>query len=120
MTVKPLYRLTEIAGRDIEAILTYTGQEFGPRQRERYEKLLERGAQLGAENPVRPGSRPRDDLAPGVRSFHLDHAARRRGGAAHILYYLRGEIADGREGVIIARVLHEAMEPARYIARGLP
>lgn len=34
-----------------------------------------------------------------------------------MLYYLSGIIEDGRDGVIIVRVLHEAMEPARYIAR---
>jgi toxin ParE1/3/4 len=113
------YRLTEIAGHDIEGILVYTGREFGPRQRDRYERLLESAARLVAENPLRPGSRARDDLGRGIRSFHIERAARRRGAAAHILYYLRGKLGDGRDGIIIVRVLHEAMEPARYLATDL-
>jgi len=28
---------------------------------------------------------------------------------------LRGKLGDGRDGIIIVRVLHEAMEPARYL-----
>jgi toxin ParE1/3/4 len=115
----PRYRLTEIAGQDVEGILIYTGREFGPRQRDRYERLLEAAARMVGENPLRPGSRMRDDLGRGLRSFHIERAARRRGAAAHILYYVRGKLGDGRDGVVIVRVLHEAMEPARYIAAGL-
>jgi len=73
-----------------------------------------------AENPERVGSRPRDELAMGVRSFHIELAARRRGAASHVLYYLRGRLDNDRDGVIIARVLHERMEPSRHMARGLP
>ena len=73
-----------------------------------------------AEKPERPGSRQRDDLAGGVRSFHVELAARRRGAASHVLYYLRGPLDDGREGVVIARMLHDRMEPLRHMTRGLP
>jgi toxin ParE1/3/4 len=73
-----------------------------------------------AENPERPGSRQRDELASGVRSFHVELAARRRGAASHVLYYIREHLDDGREGVVIARVLHDRMEPLRHLTRGLP
>jgi toxin ParE1/3/4 len=73
-----------------------------------------------AENPERAGSRQRDDLATGVQSLHVELAARRRGAAAHVLYYLRGCLDDGRDGVIIIRVLHDRMEPLRHLTRGLP
>jgi plasmid stabilization system protein ParE len=36
------------------------------------------------------------------------------------LYYLRGRLDDRRDGVIIARVLHERMEPLRHLTRDLP
>ena len=68
-----------------------------------------------AADPMRRGSRPRDDVAAGVRSFHIELAARRRGAAAHLLYYAQGQLDDGREGVIILRVLHERMDPGRHI-----
>jgi toxin ParE1/3/4 len=73
-----------------------------------------------AEHPERPGSRQRDELATGVRSFHIELAAPRRGAASHVLYYLRGQLAEGHEGVIVARVFHDRMEPLRHLSRGLP
>jgi toxin ParE1/3/4 len=73
-----------------------------------------------AENPERPGSRQREELASGVRSFHVELAARRRGAASHVLYHIREHLDDGREGVVIARVLHDRMEPLRHLTRGLP
>lgn len=73
-----------------------------------------------AEEPERPGSRQCDDLAAGLRSFHLEIAARRRGAAAHVVYYLRGRFDDASEGIIVARLLQERMEPLRHLSRDLP
>lgn len=101
-------------------MLRETGRRYGPLQRRRYAELIERAIRMVAENPERPGSRQRDDLATGVRSLHVELAARRRGAAAHVLYYLRGRLDDGRDGVIIVRVLHDRMEPLRHLTRGLP
>jgi toxin ParE1/3/4 len=102
----PGYQFTEAADEDVESILKETGKRFGPRQREVYARLIDRAAQMIAENSDRPGSRERRDLGAGIRSFHLELAAGRRGAASHILYYLRGRLESGSEGVIIVRVLH--------------
>ncbi len=109
------YQFTEIADEDIEGILKTSGKRFGPRQREHYAGLIDRAAEMVAENPQRPGSRDRHDLGAGIRSFHLELAAGRRGAASHILYYLRGRLSDGSDGVVIARVLHEGMDPTRHL-----
>ena len=114
------YRLTEAAAQDVDDILRETGRQFGRLQRKRYAELIERAIQMVADDPERPGYRQRDDLANGVRSFHVELAARRWGAASHVLYYLRGRLGDGCEGVIIARVLHDRMEPLRHMTRGLP
>ena len=114
------YRLTEAAAADIADILRETARRFGPAQRALYAALLERAAKLVAEVPERPGSRARDDLAPGVRSFHVEVAAGRRGAAAHVLYYLHALIEDAPDGVTVIRVLHERMEPLRHLTRSLP
>ncbi len=114
------YRLTEAADDDIADVLRETMRQFGPLQREKYAALIERAIEMAAEAPERPGSRRRDDLAAGILSFHVEIAARRRGAAVHVVYYLRGPLNDGRDGVIVARLLHERMEPLRHLIRGLP
>ena len=114
------HQLTEAAAQDIADILRATARQFGQLQRRCYAALIERAIRMVAEDPERPGSRQRDELANGVRSFHVELAARRQGAASHVLYYLRGNLDDGREGLIIARVLHDRMEPLRHLIRGLP
>jgi len=111
----PGYRLTEVAADDIRSILRTSARQFGPMQRGLYAILIEKAAFMVAEAPERAGSRDRYDLAEGVRSFHVEHAAGRRGAAAHVLYYLRGALHDGSDGIVIARVLHERMHPALHV-----
>lgn len=110
------YKYTRTADRDLESILQYTTQRFGQSQRQLYAELIDRAAALVAADPLHRGSRPREELAPGLRSFHIERAARRRGAAAHVLYYVQGTLNGGRDGVIILRVLHERMDPARHFA----
>ncbi len=113
------YRLTPAADRDSTDILREAVRTFGPLQRARYAELIERAIAMIVEAPERVGSRPRDELAPGVRSFPVELAARRRGAASHVLFYLRGRLDKEGEGVIVVRVLHHRMEPAHRIGRGL-
>ena len=110
------YKYARTADRDLEIILQYTTQRFGQSQRQQYAELIDRAAALVAADPLRHGSRPREELAPGLRSFHVERAARRRGAAAHVLYYTQGTLNNGRADVIILRVLHERMDPARHFA----
>ena len=81
--------------------------------------LIERGLELIAEDPDRAGSLDRFAVVSGVRLFHLDLAAGRRGAAAHGLYYMTGKLSNGETGVIVLRVLHEGMEPRGKLARAL-
>src|SRR5260221_3735599 len=104
-------RLTEAAGADIADILRETTRRFGRLQRGNYGHLIDRAIAMVAENPERPGSRPRDELGPGVRSFHVELAVRPLRAAAHLLYYFRALLEDGQEGVGVLRVLHEGMDP---------
>jgi toxin ParE1/3/4 len=111
----PQYQLTPAAERDLRDILRETRRRFGTLQQKRYARLIEHAIALVAAEPHRPGSRPRNELTAGLRSFHIELAARRRGAASHVLYYVLGMLRDGSEGVIIARVLHEAMDPGRHL-----
>lgn len=109
------YRLTEIADEDIEHILKESGRLFGPVQRDRYAAILDKAIEMVLVDPERPGSRDRSDLAKGVRSFHLELAAGRLGAASHVVFYLRGPLDDGTEGIVIVRVLYDGMEPALHL-----
>lgn len=62
-------------------------------------------------------TRRREDLRPGIRSFHLRHArstdpAGRVRRPVHVLYYRA--VAPGL--IEIVRVLHERMEPSRHLS----
>ena len=88
---------------------------FGPEQRRRYTDLFHHAASLIATEPRRIGSKARDELRSGLRSFHLDRAAGRHGASAHMLYYVEGFLEDGAPGVTILRILHHHMDPERHV-----
>lgn len=113
------FRLAEPAERDIRNILRETLQMFGPIQARAHAGIIEQGIALVADEPGRPGSVGREELAPGVRSLHLEVVTRRRGGAAHCLYYVTARFPDGTDGVVIVRVLHERMEPRHRVVWSL-
>lgn len=103
--------LTELADADVAEILSQTATIFGPRQLDAYATIIKRGVAMIGESPERPGSVERPGLSRGVRMLHLELAAGRRGAAAHCLYYIRGRLSNGDDGVVVLRVLHERMEP---------
>jgi toxin ParE1/3/4 len=110
------YRLSDAADRDVDGILWETVRRFGPRQRRRYAALINAAMGLVAEAPERPGSRPRGELGSDVRSFHVERAGKRRGAAAHVLFYrIEQQHAHGSADILVLRVLHERMDPARHI-----
>jgi len=113
------YRLTALADSDIEDILAHTMREFGDRQVKSYAALIDKAAQMIGNEPMRPGSRAREEFGAAVRSLHMEVAASRRGAASHILYYVPAELEDGTQGAIVLRVLWDGMEPRPLVARGL-
>ena len=110
-------RYTGPADKDILIALSNSIRLFGPKQAERYLAVIRAGVQSLAEEPERPASKARDELGQGVRSFHLQFAARRQGGASHVIYYLVS-LAQERE-LIVLRVLADRMDPARRIRTAL-
>ena len=75
---------------------------------------------MAAADPGRPGSRARDERGAGIRSFHVELAARRRGAVSHLLYYVSADGAADAAGIVILRILHEAMEPSRHLGAEQP
>jgi toxin ParE1/3/4 len=111
------YRVTEAAKQDFKAVLKDSLDRFGTHQRDSYKRLIAQAVTLVAADPLGGGSWDRGALFPGLRAFHLDHAAGRRAAAAHTLYYLVADGPDGSPQVVILRLLHESMEPRLHVAR---
>ena len=111
------YRLSAAAQADVQAMLGWTDAQFGESARARYASLLIAALRDVAAQPDRPGSQERPELGPGVRTWHLrlsrnpltsslDRVRRPR----HFLVY---RTEPGL--VLVARVLHDAMELARHL-----
>ncbi|ARN80730.1 type II toxin-antitoxin system RelE/ParE family toxin [Methylocystis bryophila] len=112
-------RLTVDADADIARILRTTARLFGERQVREYARIIALGIDRVAEDPLRPSSVDASWIREGVRLYHLDHAAGRRHGAAHLLFY---KIAKGRGEVcelVVLRVLYERMQPKRRLIQAL-
>lgn len=111
------FRLARPAQADLANILATSAERWGIEGQRRYAILLATGMRTIAANPEGPLTQARQELLPGLRSFHLRHA---RGAApqakvrtpVHMIYYRAVQ-----PGLIeIVRVLHERMEPRRHLA----
>ena len=111
----PRYRFTPLAVADIETILDDTLHLFGPLQEQRYYDLILVAAERVAADPHGLGTKARDDLSVGLRSFHIANAAGRKGAASHVLYFRPVTFSDGENGILIARVLHDRMDPELHV-----
>lgn len=111
------YRVTASAQADIIDILAHTEAQFGEAARLRYERLIATAIRDIAGDPTRPGTLDREELGSDARTWHLRASRERARTEAGIvrrprhLLLFRVE-ADGL--LVIARVLHDAMELERH------
>jgi toxin ParE1/3/4 len=113
------YRLTLEADKDILRILKESKKLFGEAQARIYAGIIERGIAMIAEDPSGPVFANRDDVRPGVKSFHLEHVRNRRNSASHMIYFQKRSGPDGKDMVVIVGVLHERMLPKRKLGMTL-
>ncbi len=113
------YRLTVDADADIAQILRTTAQLFGERQVRESARIIALGIERIAENPQRAASVDAGWIREGVRLYHLEHAAERRRGAAHVLFYNIAEAVEEEDELVVLRVLHERMQPKRRLIQAL-
>jgi len=86
--------------------------EFGSAQLQRYTEQIQ-GAirELEEKGGDAPLLKSRDDIHPGLQTYPL---ARTGKGSPHH-FYLQLDCKAGRNAVVILRVLHERMDPAKYL-----
>ena len=93
------YRLTPAAEGDLEAIWTYTLQQWSAEQADRYIDTLTAAFEELAQSPK---SAPAcDQIRPGYR---------RRSIARHMIYF-----RTTTYGIVIVRVLHDRMDAQRHL-----
>jgi plasmid stabilization system protein ParE len=112
-------RLTLYAEADIARTLRQTRKLFGPEQVLVYSGLIQSAIDMLLENPDRPSSLRRDEIFPGLRSFHIELAAPRRRRASHVLFFKEGRDSEGRRELVVLGCLHERMEPRRKLGPAL-
>jgi toxin ParE1/3/4 len=110
------YRLTKSAKADIGSLLRTSAAVHGREARTRYEALLLAALRRVARDPEGLSTIARQDLRPGMRSFHIRHSRSDSseapvGDPVHVIFYRA--VTPGL--VEIVRVLHERMEPSRHV-----
>ena len=107
------YRISNAARADIVDILKVSQTQFGDQARQRYQKLILAALQAIAGTPYRIGSHERDELAPGLRSYHLVYSRQQAKhphgtvkGPRHVVFY---RVAND-EVIEVVRLLHDAMD----------
>ncbi|HEY5604209.1 MAG TPA: type II toxin-antitoxin system RelE/ParE family toxin [Gammaproteobacteria bacterium] len=93
------YKFTKKAERDLEDIIDYTFQQWGPLQTYTYLDGLEAQGQLLADNPDLGVKR--EAISEGLLSFPYE---------SHILYYMKQP-----HGITIVRVLHQSIDPMKHL-----
>jgi toxin ParE1/3/4 len=94
------YRFTFRAEDDLEGILAYSRDEWGPDQAVRYRDQLLRCCNLIAGEPWVGTSY--NDLRAGYFRIHEGR---------HMLFFKRDE-----RGVLVVRILHDRMDPSLHLA----
>jgi len=85
------------AEEDIDGIAAFTAKTWGQRQTDEYLAKLEDSFKLLAQNPSI--GRLCESIRPGLLRFEV---------GKHVVFYIREP-----EGILIVRVLHQQMIPAR-------
>ncbi|WP_341962558.1 type II toxin-antitoxin system RelE/ParE family toxin [Pseudomonas sp. RC10] len=114
----PRYRISQTALSDITDILRHSQVQFGSDARLRYQALLQAAIGDIARTPARIGSSIRDEIAPGLRSFHLIYSRTRAATVhglvqkpRHVVFY---RVANDHV-IEIVRILHDAMEARLHL-----
>jgi toxin ParE1/3/4 len=106
-------RLSEPAERDFIGIVQWTVENFGRRQALVYRRTLIAALTSLHNGPNLPESAARDEIQTGLRSLHVARQGRR---GRHFVLYRSDEV--GTVGIV--RILHDAMDLARYLPTDLP
>jgi len=103
------------ARNDLADIRDYTIETHGIDAADRYDALLRQALKDLRNDPFRPGSKERPEIAAKVRSYHIALSRDRAGSNVKyprhlVLYYL-----PSNNEVTVSRVLHDARDLRRHM-----
>ena len=117
---RPRYevRVTAAARRDMIAMMDWSLKEFGPDAALRYDALMTQALSDIADDPERPGTQRRPELAQGVRVYHLRFSRDRARSALGVVKHRRHfPVYRRRDRLIeVLRVLHDARDLQRHVS----
>lgn len=107
--------LTKGAQHDIEGIKDYTLENYGEQATDAYLNLVGQALQDLQNDPFRPGSRAREEIATDVRSYHISLSRERADSTVkaprHFILYFTPQ----SDRLDIAAIRHEAQDLARNL-----
>ncbi len=113
------FRLSRPAQADLARILSASLERWGRAGRRRYAATLAATMRKVANEPRGVGTRDCGELLTGLRRLHLRHAGARGSDIhvrrpVHVLYFrlIQPDLVE------IVRILHERMEPGRWLQTG--
>jgi toxin ParE1/3/4 len=106
------------ARTDIREALLWSNERFGERAAIRYRELIRQALHDIADDPERPGSKPRSDLGRGIRTYHLFFSRGRVRDVAGAVNAPRHPVVYRRRGerlIDVVRILHDSRDLARHL-----
>ncbi len=108
-------RISRAAQADLDRVLAESANRWGTEASERYAATVKSAMRKIAAAPEGPTPRPRADLSPGIRSFHIGQAraavSAKVKNPVHVIYF---RVTDHGE-LEVLRILHQRMEPSRHL-----
>ena len=104
-------RLAAAAEADIQDILRWTLEQFGPSQAKSYAGTLSASLEALAVGSAVTGAKARNDIAKGLFTLHVTRDGRK---GRHFVMFRIGR-DQGHEVIDVLRVLHDAMDLPRHL-----
>ena len=102
-------RLADQAAQDVEEILDWTLEQFGPLQMETYTEVINDALEALTEGPGNLGVRWPSELGGNVATLHVARQGRK---GRHLLVF---RVDQSEYRIEIVRVLHDSMDLPRHL-----
>lgn len=107
-------RLAAAAERDLQGILRWTEEQFGPSPARAYLETIIASLEALAVGPEAARAKPRNEILPGLFSLHIARGGRR---GRHLVLF---RVDRARMIIDVLRLLHDSMDFAQHLPKNIP